>query len=100
MGGRQRCYLDLVRRVDSDPQIYGSFQLSWFSEQILLVRKIVVNRNVIFILCVVVAITGLLLVGKRATKPPESANAAGAGNTQSPASLQNAGDPVKGGLAP
>jgi thiol-disulfide isomerase/thioredoxin len=64
------------------------------------VRKIIVNRNVIFILCVVVAITGLLLVGKRTAKPPESANAAGAGNTQNSASLQNAGDPVKGAMAP
>jgi thiol-disulfide isomerase/thioredoxin len=47
-----------------------------------------------------VAITGLLLVGKRATKPTNSANAAGAGNTQGSASLQNAGDPAKGSLAP
>lgn len=58
------------------------------------------NRNVIFILCVVVAITGLLLVGKRATKPPDSANAAG-GNTQSAsAPVQSAGDPTKGSMAP
>ncbi|HEY1527827.1 MAG TPA: TlpA disulfide reductase family protein [Candidatus Angelobacter sp.] len=58
------------------------------------------NRNVIFILCVVVAITALLLVGKRATKPPESANAAN-GNVQgTPAAAQNAGGPASGSAAP
>jgi thiol-disulfide isomerase/thioredoxin len=57
------------------------------------------NRNVIVILCVVIAITGLLLVGKRASKPPDSANANGsAQNTPEPA--QGAGDPAKGSVAP
>ncbi|HEX4605170.1 MAG TPA: redoxin domain-containing protein, partial [Candidatus Angelobacter sp.] len=56
------------------------------------------NKNVIFILCVVVAITGLLLVGKRGSKLPESA---GAGNTQNTsAPVQSAGDPAKGSVAP
>lgn len=55
------------------------------------------NRNVIVILCVVVAITGLLLLGKRASKPPESANAAA--NSQS-APPPSAGDPARGSLAP
>jgi thiol-disulfide isomerase/thioredoxin len=53
------------------------------------------NRNVIVVLCVVVAITGLLLVGKRASKPPDSANAA---NVQGPA--PGGGDPAKGSVAP
>jgi len=55
------------------------------------------NRNVIFVLCVVVAITGLLLVGKRASKPPDSANAAANGQSAPP---PGAGDPVKGSVAP
>ena len=54
------------------------------------------NRNVIFVLCVVVAITGLLLVGKRASKTPDSANAAA--NMQGPP--PSAGDPAKGSVAP
>lgn len=54
------------------------------------------NRNVIVVLCVVVAITGLLLLGKRASKPPESANAAA--NMQGPP--PSAGDPAKGSVAP
>ncbi|HEX9254192.1 MAG TPA: TlpA disulfide reductase family protein [Candidatus Angelobacter sp.] len=53
------------------------------------------NRNVIVVLCVVVAITGLLLVGKRASKPPDSANA----NTQGPPP-PSVGDPAKGSVAP
>jgi thiol-disulfide isomerase/thioredoxin len=55
------------------------------------------NRNVIVILCVVVAITGLLLVGKRASKPPDSSSAAA--NTQGPPP-PGAGDPAKGSVAP
>ena len=55
------------------------------------------NRNVIFVLCIVVVITGLLLVGKRASKPPESANAAGSAQGAPPPS---AGDPAKGSVAP
>ena len=58
------------------------------------------NRNVIFILCVVVAITALLLVGKRATKPPESANAANSNAQGTPAPAQNAGGPAQGSEAP
>src|SRR5437899_2656703 len=59
------------------------------------------NRNVIFVLCVVVAITGLLLVGKRATKPPETASAANQGAGQgAPAPAQGAAYPQKGSLAP
>lgn len=54
------------------------------------------NRNVIVVLCVVIAITGLLLVGKRASKPPDSANAAA--NMQGPP--PGAGDPAKGSVAP
>lgn len=58
------------------------------------------NRNVIFILAVVVVITGLLLVGKRASKPP-AANANVATNGQAASSsLQNSGDPAKGSMAP
>jgi len=56
------------------------------------------NKQVIFILCVVVGITGILLVGKRGAKPPQSANAAG-GNTQASIPAQ-AGDPAKGSVAP
>jgi thiol-disulfide isomerase/thioredoxin len=57
------------------------------------------NRNVIFVLCVVVAITGLLLVGKRASKPPDSASADGNPQTAS-APAQGARDPRKGSMAP
>ncbi|HWF04766.1 MAG TPA: TlpA disulfide reductase family protein [Candidatus Angelobacter sp.] len=58
------------------------------------------NRNVIFILAVVVVITGLLLVGKRASKmPPTNANVATNGQAAS-SSLQNSGDPAKGSIAP
>jgi cytochrome c biogenesis protein CcmG/thiol:disulfide interchange protein DsbE len=59
------------------------------------------NRNVIFVLCVVVAITGLLLVGKRATKPPETASAANQGAGQeAPPPAQGATYPHKGAMAP
>ncbi|HEY2391888.1 MAG TPA: TlpA disulfide reductase family protein [Candidatus Angelobacter sp.] len=56
------------------------------------------NRNVIFILAIVVVITGLLLLGKKASKPP----AANVANNEQPASssLQNTGDPAKGSMAP
>jgi thiol-disulfide isomerase/thioredoxin len=56
------------------------------------------NRNVIVVLCVVVAITGLLLLGKHTVKPPDPANAASAQGTPEPA--QGAGDPAKGSVAP
>jgi len=60
-----------------------------------------VNRNVIVVLCVVVAITALLLVGKRATKPPDSASASVAGNGQTAQGpIESAGDPPKGSMAP
>lgn len=56
------------------------------------------NRNVIFILCVVVVITGLLLVGKKASKPPANVNVADNGqNSSGPA---QATGPTKGSIAP
>jgi cytochrome c biogenesis protein CcmG/thiol:disulfide interchange protein DsbE len=60
------------------------------------------NRNVLFVLFVVVAITVLLLVGKRASKPAESASAAAAnGSAQStPEQEQSVGGPAKGSAAP
>lgn len=59
------------------------------------------NRNVIVVLCVVVAITSLLLVGKRASKPPDSASAAVAGNGQTAQGpIESAGDPPTGSMAP
>jgi len=60
-----------------------------------------VNRNVIVVLAVVVGITALLLVGKRASRPPESANAANVNATQnSAAPAQGPGDPPRGSMAP
>ena len=56
------------------------------------------NRNVIFILCVVVVITGLLLVGKKASRPPANVNVADNGQNSS-GSTQTTG-PVKGSMAP
>jgi thiol-disulfide isomerase/thioredoxin len=58
-----------------------------------------VNKNVIVVLCVVIAITGLLLVGKRASKPPDPANAAN-GSEQAEAAPKGPGDPAKGSVAP
>ena len=57
------------------------------------------NRNVIVVLCVVVGITALLLMGKRASKPPEEASAAGNSQAQT-APAQGPGDPAKGSMAP
>jgi thiol-disulfide isomerase/thioredoxin len=57
------------------------------------------NRNVIFILGVVVAITVLLLVGKRASKPSESGNANGAAHATASAA-QDTGGPARGSAAP
>ncbi len=57
------------------------------------------NRNVIVILCMVVAITALLLVGKRASKPPDTVNTAANGQA-TPEPAQGAGDPAKGTVAP
>lgn len=53
------------------------------------------NRNVIVVLCVVVAITALLLVGKRTVKPPDPANAQG-----TPEPAQGMADPPRGSVAP
>jgi len=55
------------------------------------------NKNVIFILCVVVGITVLLVFGKKASKQPESANA---GGQVIPASTPTVGGPAKGAAAP
>jgi thiol-disulfide isomerase/thioredoxin len=52
-----------------------------------------VNRNVIFVICVVVAITGLLLLGKRASNPAANVDK---GGVLAPGS----GDPRKGSMAP
>jgi thiol-disulfide isomerase/thioredoxin len=56
------------------------------------------NRNVVVILCVVVAITVLLMVGKRSSKPRDSANANVAQGTPEPE--QAVGGPDKGIMAP
>jgi len=54
-----------------------------------------VNRNVIFIICVVIAITGLLLLGKRVSHP--AAN----GDVKSQEVISPSGtDPAKGSVAP
>ena len=59
------------------------------------------NRNVIFVLCVVVGVTALLLVGKRTSKQSESASASVTGGQQSAsAPVQGPGDPPKGSVAP
>jgi thiol-disulfide isomerase/thioredoxin len=58
-----------------------------------------VNRNVIFVLAVVVVITGLLLVGKKASKPPANVNVADNGQNSS-APAQGTSDPTKGSVAP
>jgi thiol-disulfide isomerase/thioredoxin len=51
------------------------------------------NRNVIVVLCMVVAITALLLLGKRTVKPPDNPQI-------TPVPVQGAGDPAKGSVAP
>jgi cytochrome c biogenesis protein CcmG/thiol:disulfide interchange protein DsbE len=58
-----------------------------------------VNRNVIAVLCIVVGITALLLLGKRASKPPVNANASASG-TQEAAPPAGPGDPPRGSIAP
>lgn len=58
------------------------------------------NRNVIIVLCVVVGITILLLIGTRTSKPPQQASANVNGQQSAPSTLQNAGDPPKGSMAP
>lgn len=52
------------------------------------------NRNVIIVLCVVIGITALLLVGKRASKPPVNQAADMA------APQPSGGDPPAGSVAP
>jgi len=59
-----------------------------------------VNRNVIVVLCVVVGITALLLVGKRASKVPETATAANQGAGQLPSPAVPGSYPRKGSMAP
>src|SRR5262249_31784011 len=90
-GSRQRRAADRIWRADPGRSFYHTFWLSWFLKPLYLVG-IVVNRNVIVVLCIVVGITGLLLLGKRASKPPLAAN------TGSPA--PSAGDPPTGSMAP
>lgn len=58
------------------------------------------NRNVIIVLCVVVGITVLLLVGKRASKPPETAVAANQGGSQEAPPAPSGAYPHKGSMAP
>ena len=59
------------------------------------------NRNVIVVLGIVIGITALLLLGKRASKPSESANAANISGTQQAGSpAQGPGDPPRGSMAP
>ena len=52
------------------------------------------NRNVIIILCIVIGVTGLLMLGKLGSKPPVASDGT---NTAPPPS---AGDPPAGSLAP
>jgi len=56
------------------------------------------NRNVIFVLCVVVVITGLLLMGKRVSKPRASADPAKQNVSGSPE--PSGADPAIGSMAP
>ncbi len=59
------------------------------------------NRNVIFILCVVVVITGLLLFTKKPSKTAPSVNITVGGNPQAAATPpQGQGDPATGSMAP
>ena len=52
------------------------------------------NRNVIIILCIVIGVTGLLVLGKHGSKPP--ANQVGDAGAPQP----SAGDPPVGSVAP
>jgi cytochrome c biogenesis protein CcmG/thiol:disulfide interchange protein DsbE len=63
-------------------------------------RNIVVNRNVIVVLCIVVGITALLLLGKRASKQPVNANANVSGTQEAGSPAQGPGDPPRGSIAP
>jgi len=60
-----------------------------------------VNRNVIFVLCVVVGITGLLFLGKRGARPSQANVAANGGQGADTSGLATgAKDPKKGSIAP
>ena len=56
------------------------------------------NRNVVFVLCVVVVVTGLLFVGKRATKPNASADPTK--QNVSGSTAPSGSDPAIGSVAP
>ncbi len=56
------------------------------------------NRNVVVVLCVVVVITGLLLVGKHGSKPKDSGDPAKQNVSGSPAA--SGADPAIGSVAP
>ena len=56
------------------------------------------NRNVVFVLCVVVVITGLLLVGKRASKPKDGGDPAK--QNVSGSTAPSGSDPAIGSVAP
>ena len=58
------------------------------------------NRNVIVVLCVVVGITALLLVGKRASNPSETASAANHATSQENPGAHGPTYPHKETLAP
>jgi thiol-disulfide isomerase/thioredoxin len=56
------------------------------------------NRNIVVVLCVVVAITGLLLLGKRASKPPASTDPTK--QNVSGSAAPSGTDPAIGSMAP
>ena len=56
------------------------------------------NRNVVVVLCVVVVITGLLLVGKRASKPKDAGDPAR--QNVSGSAAPSGSDPAIGSVAP
>lgn len=56
------------------------------------------NRNVVFVLCVVVVVTGLLFVGKRASKPKDAGDPTKQNVSGSPA--PSGSDPAIGSVAP
>ena len=59
------------------------------------------NRNVVVVLCVVVVITGLLLVGKRASKPAGECHCGPAnGQNVSGSPAPSGADPAIGSMAP
>ena len=56
------------------------------------------NRNVVFVLCVVVVVTGLLFVGKRATKPKDTGDPTK--QNVSGSTAPSGSDPAIGSVAP